>query len=283
MVRLQRLERALRLIAASSYVQNGFPLSAVLIAPSDSGKTQLMLSNLPNGARILDDITTASLLDVMCEDAPPKWIVCPDFNKTVSHKSTVTNLTLATLLAFLGEGVTEIPGYDGEPWLKAKAEAAMKRGITLSLITAMTPQVFFANRGKWRQLGLLRRIVPMYFQYRDSTVVKVQDSITAGLDALHYTQTFLPLQKHRVVSIAKPFAEDLAAKSEEVLRMQLKWMSKSRQEVQAQELPFSLHKVFRTLAKSSALLAKRNAVNRADIDNVNDFARFVRYDQPELV
>lgn len=286
-VGIERLERILRVVAASPFVKNAHQISVNLIGPTGGGKSALMLRNLPATARVLDDITTASLLEVMDDrvkgNIPPEWIVIPDFNKVVAHKASVTNLTMGTLLAFLAEGVTEIPGLDGES--KIKASALQARGSKFGLITGMTPDVFFSRRGTWRKIGLLRRVLPVFYGYTGETIGKIQSSIQLGADALSYAHERLAQKTILPIEIPKAISVEVRCLSESVTSTQLVWRSGARDSVvtQAVDLPFTLHKDFRAYIRAHARLSGRKVVTKIDLEALRDLCRFVRYDQAEMV
>lgn len=281
---VQRLTRVMETLVNSDRVKDGRgALSAVLMAPSDAGKSALLLSHLPPGARVINDVTTASLLQILDVPKPPHWIVIPDLNQVVSHKPAVAALTMSTLLALLGEGVSEIPGIDGPA--KLKATRVMKtRGLNVALLTAMTPEVFFSRRMAWRASGLLRRLMPVYYTYAPTLQAEITRAITSGDDRLNYKFSKLKLAAPRPVNIPNDIAEKVARLSDDVVMNQLKWtMADSRREIRAVDFSFSVHKNFRQYIKTRALINDHKRVTRQDLDELEDFARFIRYDRPESI
>ncbi len=262
------------------------PLSVNLIAPSDGGKTQLMLQALPQNARVLNDVTVMVLMRLMREPKPPTYLVIPDLNIVIAHKPTVAELTMAMLLALMGEGISELnPGLDNA--VKIQMGRAQKTGLRIALMTGMTPQMFFAKRGKWRATGLLRRLVPIYYTYTIRTQKRIQDSIQAGKDTLDYTHRPSRHLPKRHVNIPQRHEQLLRDLSEQVIE-QLTWRAGDKREgrpfkIKAHEYPFSPHKVLRQLARSSAVLDKRDVVTDEDFARVEDIACFMRYDRPEEV
>jgi hypothetical protein len=282
MIGTSRLSKILITIVASEHVtKDGRGLSCALIAPSDAGKSQLLLAHLPERARILDDFTTASLQSVLSEKDPPRWIVVPDLNQAVSHRANVATLTMAFLLSLMGEGVTEIPGLEGST--KMISEQFRDRGQTISLMTAITPDMFFARAGKWRSTGLLRRLVPIYYAYREDTRAEIQDAIETGADAIAYAHRRLEFKRApRIPAIPSKLANEIRQHSEKVTIDQLKW-TKSGHDVKAVEYPFSAHKILKTYARSRAWLNGHRVVTKQDVAEMKDFAEFMRYDRPESV
>lgn len=284
MINVERLTTVLQTVAVSGLVQNGNPISITLIAPSDSGKSQLISKTLPPDARVINDFTFASMASILNEDKPPTWIVVPDFNSVISHKPAVATLTMAFLLSLLAEGVTEIPGVDHDAKLKALAfrKKAKQRGIKIALLTGMTPDMFYSRRGKWRATGLLRRLVPVSYTYSDDTVDKIQQAIQQGLDVLDYAHQKQARIKTRPVEIpAGLIATEIKALSHKVVAEQLVWNHRgadgSSRIERGHDFPFTIHKVFRNYAKAAALLRGRTIVGQQDLKSLKDFSKFVRY------
>jgi hypothetical protein len=285
-VGVERLQRALQVIGASLAVKNGMgSLSCNLIAPSGSGKSQLILSRLPYGARVENDVTYMTLMHLMKLPNPPKYLVIPDLNMVISHKPAVAELTMAMLLALTGEGVSELnPGLQNE--VRVRMDKAKRTGLRIALITGITPQMFAGKRGKWRQTGLLRRLVPINYTYTKRTQRKIQDDIAAGVDGLSYGHAKPARMKPRDVEIPpgqiQVFIREL---SEQVLE-QLTWKAKdsaghARGTVRAIEYPFDPHKTLRQVARSAAALQDRDIVTVDDLADVENIAAFMRYDRPE--
>lgn len=286
MIGTERLERVLSTIAVSDLVKDGTrAISCALIAPSDAGKSQLVNRFLPPGARILNDFTMATLANVLDQKDPPRWIVVPDFNSVISHRPTVATLTMAFLLPLLAEGITEIPSLDGKA--KLQAENLKKAGVRIALLTAMTPDMFFSKRGKWRATGLLRRLIPVFYKYSAQTVASIQATIQSGDDKIQYEQTQLKKMKPMVVDIPPLIASHIRGLSEHVTVEQLCWKSGGEpgdgggRHVQAHAHPFSVHKTFRSYIRAHGLRHARGVVTTEDFDALVDFSRFVRYDRPE--
>lgn len=287
MIGVERIERALQIIGATQAVKGGVgPVSANLIAPSDSGKSQLMLRALPFGARVLNDITTMTLNEMMQEHKPPTYIVVPDFNVVISHKPAVAELTMALLLALMGEGVSELhPGLKNE--VRIHMSRAKKTGLRIALLTGMTPEMFNGKRGKWRSTGLLRRLVPINFAYKRATVRAIQHSIRSGGDSLNYQHVKTPKLKPREIAITDDVSHALQDMSETVVD-QLCWSTGDTRDgkkgtAKALRYPFTPHKVLRQLACAAALLNDHATVMQTDLDLVEDVAAFMRYDHPEEV
>lgn len=287
MIGVERIERALEIVAATSSVKDGIGgVSVNLIAPSDSGKTQLMLSTMPPGARVLNDVTTMTLNELMQEKKPPSYIVIPDLNVVISHKPAVAELTMAMLLALMGEGVTELhPGLSNA--VRVKMNRISKTGLRISVMTGVTPEMFYSKRGKWRSTGLLRRLVPINYAYKRTTQERIQQSILNGRDSLNYKHERAKKIPPRLIEIPPRYQTALKELSEQVVD-QLQWKAGDSREgqqktVAAVQYPFSAHKVLRQLARAAALVNGHDVVTADDFRETESIAAFMRYDRPETI
>jgi hypothetical protein len=283
---VERLQRALRIIAASANVQNGSgPVSCNLIAPSDAGKTELILSSQPSNARVVNDFTFATLIKILDTPKPPTFLIVPDLNVIISHRPTVAALAMALLLSLMAEGVTDIPGIDEESKLKAKK--LKQAGVKVALVTGMTPEMFQGKRGQWRKTGFLRRLVPIHYAYSAETEKAIQTSIEQGLDTLSYFHNSMPRVRQTAVDLPAAIRHELRELSEIVVTRQLTWGTHGRdgqkREQQAHAYPFSAHKTLRQLCRASALLHGRKTATNADLKDVKDLVKFMRYDRPEEI
>ncbi len=259
-------------------------LSANLIAPSDSGKTQLMLGSLPKNSRVMNDVTTLTLMRVLREPIRPEYLVIPDLNTVISHKPAVAELTMAMLLSLMAEGVTELnSGLENE--VKIRMTRAKAVGIRIALLTGMTPEMFMGKRGKWRSTGLLRRLLPIHYCYTRQTQDKIQAAITED-DRLRYHHTHVNGSGGvREITVPDSLNEHLRRLSEFIVRDQLVWRGSTRDGreyvTRPHEYPFSMHKVVRQLARSAAALRGDSEVQPCDLSEVDNVTAFMRYDRPE--
>lgn len=280
----------LKVIAATQSLTDVQPMSVCLMASSDAGKSAMLLSHLPKGARVLDDLTTASLFQVLDDKDRPRVIVLPDLNQAISHRPTVVQLLMAALLSLMGEGLTEIPGVDPKHPFKLKADEMAKGGLRIAVLTAVTPEMFFGYRSRWRNIGLLRRLTPIYYTYPHSTVSKIQRVIRQrkpGKKDEAYTRHELPPVKPGAPRIPDIIGRDVEMLSLQLQVKQLIWQKRGRdgseKPIQALDFPFTVHKTLQTYIRAHALLHRRTTVTQSDLDALRDAARFMRYDRPEEV
>lgn len=267
------------------------PVSASLICGSDGGKTRLILEHIPPTSRILNDFHYATLIPMLADSKDiPKRVIVPDFNMVLSHRPTVATLTCALLLGLMGEGIDELPGLEKEQH-KLKVKELKDRGINLAVLTAMTPDMFKAKRGKWRQTGFLRRLMPLFYKYKSTTVEKIQSHISSGEFKASYPKNAYNPHTGPEPQIDARHLRIIEQKARESLE-RLVWFWKDEAKgtnvpIKAIDYPFTLQKNFIALAKAHAMYCNRKAVTDEDAGESNSFldkvAEYVRYDHPKEI
>lgn len=288
---VERVRKLLDVIIHTECVKGVQPVSAVLIAGSDAGKTQLLLEHIPTTCRILNDFHYSSILPMLegKNGDSPKRIIVPDFNLVLSHRPVVASLTCALLLGLMGEGLDEIPGVDGAS--KLRIEKLRDKGVRLSMLTAMTGQMFRAKRGKWRDTGFLRRMLPIHYKYSSSTVAKIQDYLALTYaDArnllVKYAREPFRLPKSQQIHVNNAYHGVIKERAESTRKDHLLWFWENRRDgmkhpICAIDYPFTIQQTFTAICAAHALMDGRDHVGDADILFLDDARRFVRYDVPE--
>jgi len=274
------LEQALRRVQISAAIEGTRPLNVIIIGPSGGGKSLLLANCAASNAAMLMDFTSESLLR-FCDREKPKFIINPDLNIVVSHKPSVANLTVAALLAITGEGVSKIPGIEGN------IKFQLPEGFVCGVMTACTYDMYISKRGKWRQIGLLRRLLPLYFAYTPGTVTTINEHIAKGMTPQYKPNSkwAIPTTKHKV-HISDVFSarlRDLASATMSQMCWQYRGKNGDFRNARAYDYSFDLHLMFRTYAKSCALERSAGDVAEQDYLETEILSRFVRLDRPNEI
>lgn len=277
MINMNVMERILHRIQWSAVIRGARPLNAIIIGPSGGGKSLLLTRCAAHNVATLMDFTSESLLR-FCDRERPRYIVCPDLNIVVSHKPAVSNLTIAALLALTGEGISRIPGIDGETKFR------LPENYVCGVLTACTYDMYVSKRGKWRQIGLLRRLMPLYFSYTPSTVMQINSAISRGMTPIYKPNGNWKIPTREIpIAINDTFSMRLNMIADLALP-RMGWGYKdskgSNHTAKAYDYSFDLHIIFRTYAKACA--AERGATEVSEFDMIETelLSRFVRLDRP---
>jgi hypothetical protein len=263
MILVDALSDAIRTSYQSIYVKSETPVSLLLVADTDLGKSKLIMHHMPQATRlnveILTDVSASGLYKIVKDKTDPVCIVIPDFHSVVSHRAPVTEGTINALMTLLEDGAMKVSVGPGEP-LELKGKRA-------SLITAMTPGILKGKAGKWRRLGFLRRVLPVNYCYSDATVTAIHNSIKAGEYHRPIPKFSLPVTEPQFVGIPKPLDKEIQDLAVMV-------------SVNLANRGFTAHKFFRVYTQARALLQKRNTVIKQDVEDLRNFSKFCNLEVP---
>lgn len=289
------------------------PLSLMLISESGAGKTRIVLTSQFAGSRnvqVLSDFTGFGFLELieqsMRDGKYSGMFLVPDFNAALSHKQATTGYTLATLLTLLGEGVV---GEIAMPEVKKKLDLVMKSEVKIGIIACVTPQMIYRRSAQWKALGLIRRLLPVFYTYGPGTVSIIQSELinsegTGKFYEMH--KTALPLCKF-AVSIPQEMRSrvmNLASNTTNTLFIPFWKKDGTKGQRKAEEYPFDVQNAFATYTRAHAIRTfleseegwqvKKKKWNRegkvvpltANEENwrgTEELARFVRFENPVVL
>jgi hypothetical protein len=248
---------------ASAMLTNDRPISVLLIAEPDDGKSHIVLSYIVEYSVVLSDFTSKGLHAIISQHSkPPLVLVCPDMNAILSHRYTVSGSTVANLLSLLEEGSMKV------------ADAGAVRdfqGFRVSMIACMTPAMLRAKRAKWRSIGMLRRFLPIAYTYTPETVEAIHASIRSGSYKNEIEQAALRVpSKSASIKIEAPMAREI----DELVRPYAEIV---------EARGFTLHKMARSYVKARALLAGRRIATQKDLEHFKFMLRFVNPERPHAI
>src|SRR5271157_1097144 len=190
---MEPLEEILETAIFSGYLTNAIPLSLMLVGPSGTAKSKVIMQYQSGlGCHITTDITSSGMQELLAKDSKEiiKFIIIPDFNIVLSHRHSTLQLTVANLLSMTSEGSIRID--DGRAVKEVKHSP-------VGIISAMTPAMYSVIGKKWVALGFSRRFLPINYDYSLKTREKIQHSIAAGLTTmLQLAEKKLHAPDHRV-------------------------------------------------------------------------------------
>lgn len=295
LVGVDRLQAILETTFYTACLSNTVPISVIMVGPPGSGKSKLILQYQAPSIHVTNDVTSQGLAELVSDDKDSvvRHVVIPDFNIVVSHKASTSNLTVASLLTLMSEGVLRID--DG----RRKKEMLH---APIGVVTAMTREIYEEHATRFRKLGIGRRFVPVFFGYSPKTREQVQDSIRDGGTTLcqlaPHAIKLPPRDKwpfeivtngtsaERLRNLSRDMADALSFHPQWEKILDAKSRNTSWQIVPFRGAPpieFTPHMVLRAMAQAHALRDKRHEVNDADVDFCMDFVQFMNYSLPVLL
>lgn len=282
----QAIEEIIETAIHTGHVAETIPVSLMLVGPSGAGKSKMLLKFSGEMLHRSDDITSSGLQDIVKGDEKDQaitHIVLPDFNAPLSHKASTSTLLVANLLTMMSDGTARID--DGR-------ETKVLTHNPIGILTAVTPEMYSKNEFKWKVLGFQRRFLPIFYDYAQTTIMRVQSSIAKG------KVTSRPLSLRHIVFKGPKKAVYLNANESN----QLKELSTALAQhlaihgrVKKDEdrkvtheivpgkplLPYSPHLLLQSIARGNALKHGRVRVTKSDILFCAELLEFCRYGEPK--
>lgn len=245
MIKIEQLKDFILTIIYTGYISDEKPLSVLFIGDVGTGKSELLGEfNVNDNIGYFTDITYMGLLKLLTENKELRHIVIPDFLKiTMKRKSTSDNI-LSCFNALVEEGLNEVSIFGSHYNFNNK---------NIGLISATTKNSFYYHYRLWSNIGFLSRMLVVSFAYTKNTIEEIFDYIYKreylGRKKVKYA---LPIRNFEV-NIKPFFAKQLRDK----------------------DTTFRSQKQFQTLALARALMHNRFEVNQQDINDVNEFKKFI--------
>lgn len=174
MINTAPLEDVIKMTIYSGYLMDENPVSLLVVAGVEAGKTELVKKFKRNkGLIYLTDCTAYGIaknyLPEM-ETGKIKHLVIPDLITPLSKSKTTRNSFISFLNNLVEEGVIEIQTY----------AITSKRQASCGLITCIARQHLLDARHQWNKMGFMSRMLSLSWDYPQSTIIKIFESIIDG-------------------------------------------------------------------------------------------------------
>lgn len=258
LVGLTRLENLVATVIWSGLVADEEPVSAVLVAPGESAKTELLKKF--RGTQTLEyfaDLTSRGLSQFKGEIEQEKLrhIVILDLIRVLSHPRVTADRTIQTIAGLIEEGQATIADAGGiEKW------AADNRMPRIGALMAVTPQVYQRKRKMFRDTGFMSRFLPIHYEYAQPTIRQIHKAIQAGVKKPEPKPLTLPPKR-------------LAAKIPDNIALAITGLARAMGERQ-KTYGFRWHRSLRSLVKARAISKGRMIVKHEDYEELVEWTEF---------
>ena len=168
MIGTELLRELIETVILTGKVKGINPVSLLLIAAPESGKTSVVLERACKSIEAYADITGRGIHAVIKANPELTHIVINDLVACLSHKQSVNRYTIAQLNAITEEGITSIASPGGIE----KFEDG-KRGI----IASLTYELVKDARHWWNKIGFTSRMLPFCYMYPADLIVQIKSDI----------------------------------------------------------------------------------------------------------
>jgi hypothetical protein len=247
-------------------LKDASPLSLLLIAAPESGKTRVVLEKRCKNVKAFADITGKGILNVMKSQKELTHIVINDMVAVLSHRQSVNKYTIAILNAMTEEGITSLASPAG-----IEDFDDGKRGVIASITTEMSMD----SRFWWNKIGFASRMIPFCYKYPEPLLITIKDSIDNSMRMVYRKP------KNNDQEFVIPKNSKTVAYSDEFIR-RVRRVAEVRCQITKDQGMRRLHQ-YHTLIRGHALLRNRTepVVEDVDLQFLEEIDLYCSYDSPK--
>lgn len=201
-IHIEPLKKIIEAVLISPYIKDEKPLSLLIVAKAESGKTSAMkMYRETKGSVWITDCTaygiTRDILPKMVS-GEIKTLIIPDLITPLSKSHKTRQSFVAFLNNLIEEGVAKITTY-ATTWDK---------DVKANIITAVTDEALRDGRHEWAKMGFLSRFIVFSYSYSMSTVVDILNHYSEHGLKINNVKLRLPTKEVDIV-LPKEIADKL--------------------------------------------------------------------------
>lgn len=167
LLHVELLKKIIEAVLITPYIENEKPLSLLIVAKAESGKTSVMKLYRQNKNIVyITDCTaygiTRDILPKMVS-GEVRTLMIPDLTTPLSKSHKTRQSFIAFLNNLIEEGVAKITTY----------AMIWDKDVKANVITAVTDQAIKDGRHEWAKMGFLSRFIIFSYSYNLSTVMEI--------------------------------------------------------------------------------------------------------------
>jgi len=262
----EELEEILHLVLLSAYVADEKPLSALIVANVEAGKTMMMERYRTNhGVLWLSDASAYGIIlkyGKDLKDGTVRHIFIPDFLRVLAHKQETRQQTITFLNGLIEEGVGNM--------VMGPRSFEVATPYSCGLVTAIPREIFMDERRQWSRIGFMSRMLPISFAYSTETARRIMLSI-CDQDYHHYKPVSVVFPRNRAdeteqwpIILPGQLSRQLVPYSERLAKGEA-----------ADRYGYRNQKQLQRLLKASALERANEIVDEQDLQRVIRLSRFL--------
>ena len=256
MINTETIEHILLLCLYSTMIKNEIPVSCMLIAPAEHGKTEILKRfAFIESAQIMTDFNSHVFAEFAYEfqSGRKRTIIIQDFLRIIKKKYSTQANSLTIINAITEEG-----------WIgKLPLGQVIDKPIHANILTAITRDELEDKRHKWAKIGFMSRFIPVSFSYHENTKSQIREYIKNRIyrdDNLYNFKISDPID----ISLPKNIADKIEDISLDISTSE-------------NILGFRLQRQLQVLAMASALSNGRNLVNDSDVEIINQISKYINF------
>jgi hypothetical protein len=269
MIGTEFLRETVETVIMTGKVRDVAPVSLLIIAAPESGKTSIVLEKQCEAIKAYADVTGRGLHSILKYNTHLTHIVINDLVATLSHRQSVNRYTISQLNSITEEGITAIATPAGEENFECG-----KKGVIASLTLELAQDA----RRWWNKVGFSSRMLPFCYIYSDDLLLKIKASIDESRGKHKELVTKNGNGEFRIPK------EPVGVTYKEEIAKHVRQVADVRSQV-LEEQGMRRLKQYHGLIQAHALLRTRTkpAVNDDDLEYIYKLDKFVSYDKPQIL
>lgn len=255
MIEIQSLYETIKACLFSAYLKEEKPLSLLIVAKAESGKTQSMKTFRENkGIIYMTDCTAYGLTrDILPKlvSGEVKTLMISDMITPLSRSTKTRKNFVAFINNLIEEGIAKMTTY----------ATIWEKEVNCNVITAVTDVELKDARHEWAKMGFLSRFLIFSYSYPISKVMKILDFLSKpNKDKINlkFPQETTVTIPEEISKRLNPFATALGSKME--------------------LYGFRAKINFQTFLKALTLMNKRTVVNEEDFKRFEELSTYFNFD-----
>jgi hypothetical protein len=263
MIGTELLRETIETVILTGKIKKLEPVSLLLIAAPESGKTSVVLEKKCKSIQAFTDVTGRGIHEILKANKELSHIVINDMVATLSHKQSVNRYIISQLSAMTEEGISAIASPKGIELFDVG-----KRGI----IASLTLDLVRDSRHWWNRIGFTSRMLPFCYTYKAAMIIEIKSSIDLAQVNGHH--------KIKQQTFAVPAHETSVEYPKEFLN-KIRLIADTRSAI-LKEQGMRRLKQYHAMAQAHALWRTRKnpEVNSKDVDFVKKMDCYVSYEEP---
>jgi hypothetical protein len=175
MIGVELIRELVETVILTGRVKGVDPVSLLLVANPESGKTSVVLAKDCKSVEAFTDVTGRGIHMILAQKKDITHIVINDLVAVLSHKQSVNRYTISQLNALTEEGISKLATPAG-----IQEYEGGRKGIIASLTTDMASDA----RHWWNKVGFASRMLPFCYYYPDELIIQIKNEIDAQVTNL---------------------------------------------------------------------------------------------------
>jgi hypothetical protein len=259
MIGNQLIRELVETVILSGKLKDTRPISLLLIATPESGKTSVVLERPCKAIKAFSDLTGKGIQLVLQQKPEITHIIINDMVAVLSHRQNVNKFTMSVLNAMTEEG-----------FMSSATPSGIEdfQGGQKGIITSLTTDLVADERNWWNKIGFVSRMLPFCYSYPEELIIAIKNGIDEGSKEKQ-PKDFIPPASLKIVK----YSQEFVAKVRRIADIR----SQILEEVGIRRL-----KQYHTMVQSHALLRNYGSpeVNQSDVDFLSEIDLFVTYHLP---